>query len=116
MGIGNSGFSGNIVDRSLLNNPVKIIGVILAVVIVVATGFAILSATYTGLGSDGVSYTDTFAVTNPAIDQVVNLSHTPDSSTVVVEQYNGFNWLTVSTTYVSINGDQVTVGSGGLQG
>ena len=116
MEIGNSGFSGNIVDKGLLNNPVKIIGVILAVAIVVAVGFTILSATYTGLGSDGVSYIDTFPVTNPSVDQIVNLSYTPDSSTVVVEQYNGFNWLTVGSTYVSISGDQVTVSSGGLQG
>lgn len=116
MEIGNSGFSGNIVDRNLLNNPVKILAVILAVAIVVAVGFSILSATYTGLGSDGVSYTDTFPVANPSVDQVVTLSHEPDSNTVVVEQYNGFNWLTVSSTYVSVSGDQVTVGSGGLQG
>ena len=116
MEIGNSGFSGNIADKSLLNSQLKIIGVILSVVIVVAVGFAILSATYTGLGSDGVSHTDTFAVTDPTVDQVVTLTHAPDDSTVVVQQYNGFNWLTVSGAFVTINGDQVTVGSGGLQG
>jgi len=55
-------------------------------------------------------------VTDPAVDQIVTLTHSPDSSTVVVQQYNGFQWLTVGTAFVSVSGTQVTVGSGGLQG
>ena len=109
-------FSGSTVNRSLLNNPIKILVLIIVVTVLVAVGFSILNTTYKGLGSDGVTFTDTFAVTNPSVDQVVTLTNNPDSSTVVVQQYNGFQWLTVGNTYVSVSGTTVTVGSGGLQG
>ncbi len=111
-----SDFSGDIVDKNLLNNPVKIIALIIVVAVVVAVGFSILSATYKGLGSDGTSYTETFPVTDPTVNQVVTLSHGPDSNTVSVQQYNGFQWLTVGGAFVTVSGTQVTVDSGGLQG
>jgi len=109
-------FSGNVVSKSLLNNPIRMLALIIVVAVLVAVGFSILNATYKGLGSDGVTFTDSFPVTDPSVDQIVTLTHSPDSSTVVVQQYNGFQWLTVGNAFVAVSGTQVTVGSGGLQG
>jgi len=64
----------------------------------------------------GSTHTQTFTVTNPAIDQECDLSHTPDSSTVSVEQYTGTGWEDIAGTYVTVDGATVTVDDAALYG
>ena len=58
----------------------------------------------------------TFTVTDPTVAKRCTLAYNPDADTVIVKQYNGNEWVTVTSTYFSVSGKTVTVESGGLQG
>ena len=97
-------------------NPNNVAVLILVLSVVIGLGIAIVSTAYLGMGSSGVSHSEVFSVSNPGVDQDCTLSTSPDEDSVVVEQFNGFTWSTVSSSYVSVDGDVVTVSSSGLQG
>jgi len=97
-------------------SPSNVILVIMVLSIAVGIGVMIVSAAFTGMGTSSVSNVDTFSVTDSGVDQECTLTDTPDSSTLVVMQYNGFEWVSVSSGYVSVDGDVVTVDADGLQG
>lgn len=100
---------------SFLSSPPQIVMLILLVTITIAIGFMIISSVYEGIGFGVSEYTETFSVSDPTTNQVATLEHTPESSTVSVQQYNGFTWVSVGSSYVSVSGTSVTVASGGLQ-
>ena len=102
--------------NTFFDNPAQLVGLVIVVVVAVGVGLSILSATYSGLGSSGVSYIDTFPVSDPSVAQTVNLTATPDASAVIVTQYNGYTWVTVSSAFYTVNVNQVTVQPGGMQG
>lgn len=58
----------------------------------------------------------TYPVSDPTVDQQCILAYEPDDTSLIVTQYNGNEWLSVSSTWVSVNGKAVTVDSNGLQG
>ena len=89
---------------------------ILIVSIVVGLGVVIVSIAYSGFGSSGSSHLEVFDVSNPGVDQDCILSYTPSESSVSVEQYNGYVWASVDSSYVSVDGKTVTVDSDGLSG
>jgi len=62
------------------------------------------------------SYTQTYNVTDPSVSQFCVLQFMPESGTVTVQQFNGNDWLDVSSTYYSVSGKFVTVLPGGMQG
>lgn len=97
-------------------NPNSVAVVILVLSVVVGLGVAIVSTAYIGMGSSGVDHVETFSVSDPSVDQVCSLTTSPEASTVSVEQFNGFIWSDVSSSYVSVDDDVVTVDSDGLQG
>lgn len=97
-------------------SPAKVAVVILSLVIATGIGISIISESFAGMGSAGASHTETFTVTNPTIDQECTLENTPDVTTVTVSQFNGIAWDTVASTYVSVDGDVVTVDADGLIG
>lgn len=100
----------------LFSDPSKFVVIVLITVVAVAIGFSIVSYAYSGVGTGAVEYTELFDVVDSSIAKVCNLTNSPDSSTVNVEQYNGFVWANVSPTYVSTSGSKVTVQPGGMQG
>jgi len=59
--------------------------------------------------------TETFAVTDPTVSQSLDLEWKPETI-VLVQQYNGFEWVTVSSSYYSVSDSTVTVLPAGLQG
>jgi len=65
-----------------------------------------------GIESSSKEY---FSVDDPSVDQHVTLKYIP-STTPTVSQYNGIEWVAVSSTYVSYSGTSLTVAAGGLQG
>jgi len=97
-------------------SPTGVIVVILTLSIAVGLGIAIVSAAFSGMGTSGVSYDERFSVSDPSVDQTVTLSDSPDLYTLSVSQFNGFAWVSVSSSYVSVSGTSVTVDSDGLQG
>lgn len=100
----------------LFSDPSKFVVLVLVTVVAVGIAFSIVSYAYSGIGTGAVEYTELFDVANPSIAKVCNLTNSPDSSTVSVEQYNGFTWASVNPTYVSTSGNKVTVQPGGMQG
>jgi len=56
-----------------------------------------------------------FSVENPSVDQQVTLKYIP-ASTPTVTQYNGIEWVSVDSGFVSYSGRVLTVAAGGLQG
>lgn len=75
----------------------------------------VLALTFQALNV-GSTFTETFTVTNPAVDQECDLAHTPDSSTVSVEQYTGTGWEDISDSDVTVDGATVTVDDTALYG
>jgi hypothetical protein len=63
--------------------------------------------------SIGTSITETFEVTNPAIDQECTLQNTPSEITRV-EQYEGSAWEDIDSGDYSLAGRVVTVDSSAL--
>ena len=88
-----------------------VFGIIMGAVVLLV----VLSMLYSAL-SVGATYTETFAVTDPSLDQNCTLGHTPDASTVSVEQYTGSAWESIGSGDISISGDVVTVDDGALFG
>ena len=107
---------GNVVSARSNSSPSSIILIIMVLSISCGIGVMIVTAAFSGMGTSSVSNVDTFSVSDPSQDQVCTLTSTPDGSTLVVTQYNGFEWVTVSGGYVSVDGDVVTVDADGLQG
>lgn len=62
----------------------------------------------------GQTYTETFDVDDSSVNQSVDLSHTPAGGQVTVEQYTGVGWESVSDTYVTVDGETVTVDKDGM--
>jgi len=60
--------------------------------------------------------TETFTVSNPSVDQTFTLQQAPDTSTMTVTQYTGFEWISVNPTYVSVDGRDITIESEGMLG
>jgi len=102
--------------NDLFSDPSKFVILVLITVVAVGIAFSIVSYAYSGVGTGAVEYTELFSVTDSSVAKVCNLTNSPDSSTVVVEQYNGFMWANVSPIYVSTSGNDVTVQPGGMQG
>ena len=59
--------------------------------------------------------TETFSVTNPAVDQNITLTYHATSITLV-EQYNGFEWKTVSASGYTLSGKILSVDNEYLEG
>ena len=93
----------------------KIILTISVILIIFAIGVFMFMSVVTPVQIQK-THTQTFAVTDPTVDQDCILYYAPASGTVVVEQYNGVSWNTVSSTYVSTHGNTVTVEHEGLDG
>jgi len=93
----------------------KFIMTIVVVLIVFAVGVTAFFTTITPLDLEK-AHTQIFTVSDPTVDQRCTLSFDPDEDTVVVEQYNGNDWLTVTATWVSVSGRVVTVDANGIQG
>jgi len=95
------------------NTPQVILAVVITMIILGVGTFAFFIIT------SEIGYTErqteTFTVTNPAVDQSLELNWLPDSI-VSVEQYNGFIWQTVSSTHYTLTGRTLVVDSDGLQG
>jgi len=69
--------------------------------------------TSTGTVSD---MTETFTVTNPSVDLVVNLTYNP-SVKPTAEQYNGISWVAVGAADIEWSGTkQVIIEHEGMQG
>lgn len=100
----------------LFSDPSKFVVLVLVTVVSVGIAFSIVSYSYSGVGTGAVEYTELFDVADSSVAKVCNLTNSPDSSTVGVEQYNGFVWADVDQTYVSTSGSEVTVQPGGMQG
>jgi len=64
----------------------------------------------------GMSYDETFTVTDPAVDQECELTKTPGSGTVTVRQYTGAGWETISSGDYTIDQKTVTVSATALYG
>jgi len=102
--------------NDLFSDPSKFVILVLITVVTVGIAFSIVSYAYSGVGTGAVEYIELFDVADPSVEKVCNLTNSPDSSTVSVEQYNGFAWADVNPTYVSTSGSEVTVQPGGMQG
>lgn len=59
--------------------------------------------------------TDTFTITNPAVDQTLDLSYIATSITLV-EHYNGFEWKTIPAVGYDYSSYQLVVDSEYLEG
>ena len=85
--------------------PEQLIALLIAAVIVIVSIQLAVDLTQ-NVSSTG---TETFAVTDPSADQILNLSSSCDDPTVtLMQQYTG-TWITVSSSYYSTVGRQVTV-------
>jgi hypothetical protein len=60
--------------------------------------------------------TETFIVPDPSVDQTFTLKAYPDTSTMVVTQYTGFDWIPVDSTYISVVGRDMTIEANGMLG
>lgn len=60
--------------------------------------------------------TETFTVTNPSVDQTFTLQQSPETSTMTVTQYTGFEWISVDSTYISVVDRDITIDSDGMLG
>lgn len=90
--------------------------VILVVSITIGLGVVIVSVSYSGFGTSGTSHLEVFDVSNPSEDQECTLGFAPTDNSVSVEHFNGYEWLSVDSGYVSVDGKVVTVDSDGLSG
>ena len=93
----------------------KFIIAITVVLIVFAVGVVMFLSILTPLDLT-LGQNQTFTVTDPTVSQRCTIAFEPDDATVVVKQYNGNEWVSVSSIYVTISGQIVTVDSAGLQG
>ena len=53
--------------------------------------------------------TETFDITNPAVNQTITITYIPKESTIVVSQYNGTGWTALSSSNWSLSGKALTV-------
>ena len=87
--------------------------IIEAVVIFLVLGIALAIlgpfANVTSVSDDS----ETFLVTDDSIDQSLELNFIP-SSGVVVEKYNASGWSSVSSSFISLNRNVVTVDKDGI--
>jgi len=88
--------------------------IIVVSIITLAVGAFIITTFVTsgGVESSSVEY---FSVADPSSDLTVSLKYTP-AATPTVTQYNGIEWVSVDSTYISYMGTQLTVAAGGMQG
>ena len=64
----------------------------------------------------GMTNVETFAVTDPTVDQHLNLTSDPDESSIVVEQYTGVGWETIGATDLTIDSEYIIVDADALYG
>jgi len=64
----------------------------------------------------GMDYTETFDVNDASVDQHVNLTNNPDTSTITVDQWTGVAWVNVPAASLTINGGYIIVDDGALFG
>lgn len=84
------------------------------VMIILAVGVFAFYTVYSELGYT-TQQTQTFAVSNPGVDQTVTLEYTP-TGIVSVEQFNGVGWFTLAAACYNANQRTVTVSNVCLQG
>ena len=53
--------------------------------------------------------TETFSVTNPAVNQTITIAYIPKVSTIVISQYNGTGWKTLTSSDWTITDKTITV-------
>lgn len=90
-----------------------ILVIVVSLLILVVGVFAFYTV-YNNIGYE-TRQTEYFTVSDPSNDVDVELSHFPESI-VSVYQYNGFEWLEVDMSYVSVNFKDITIDKNGLQG
>jgi len=96
-------------------NMPKIVAAISVVLIVFVVGVFMFMTVLTPTTVEK-QVTQTFGVSDPTANQLCRLSYTPQSGSVTVQQYNGIGWVSVSSTYVSVSSNWVTVNAAGLDG
>jgi len=100
------------------STPFLVLTVTLVMIILAVGTFAFyvtVSQTEQIVGS-GVTKTETFTVDNPSEDQTFSMSFRPDSTTITIQQYTGFGWIPVDSTYISVDGRDITIEAEGMLG
>jgi len=94
--------------------PKTVLTIVISLLLIAIGTFVVLViVTNVGLES---SITQTFTVDDPSVDKTVTLRAEP-ASTPTVWQYNGLEWLSVSSSYLNWDGhSSLTISSGGMQG
>ena len=92
----------------------KVMLTVVTVLIIFAVGVFVFYIVNNEIGFNELQ-TDTFGVSDPTVAKVCQLTYTPESITSV-EQYNGYNWIAVSSSDYTVAGQTVTVLPAGMQG
>ncbi len=95
------------------DTPNMVLIIVLCMVIIGIGLFVMVMFTST-VGLESTS-TENFGVSDPSTDLTVDLKYTP-KATPVVTQYNGIEWVSVDSSFVSYMGNHLTITAGGLQG
>ena len=94
--------------------PKTVLTIVICLLLLAIGVFVVLVIT-TSIGMES-SITQTFTVDDPTVDKTVTLKAKP-SGTPDVWQFNGLEWLQVSSTFLNWDGNVgLTVASGGMQG
>ena len=93
--------------------PQVVLVVVISLLILVIGIFAFYTV-YNNIGYE-TRQTEYFPVSDPSQDVQIELSHFPESI-VSVYQYNGFDWVEVDMSYVTVNFKDITIDKDGLQG
>jgi len=93
----------------------KTVLTIVVSLLLIAIGTFVVLVIVTNVGLES-SITQTVIIDDPSVDKTVTLNAKP-SGTPDVWQFNGLEWLEVSSTFLNWDGDkQLTILSGGMQG
>ena len=88
--------------------------IIILCMIVIGIGLFIMVVFTTNAGIESTS-TENFGVSNPSVALTVDLKYIP-KDTPTIMQYNGIEWLSVDSSFISYSGNHLTIAAGGLQG
>lgn len=95
-------------------DPTQIMSVVVSLIILgvgVFAFFTVVDTTEDNVGTTS-SYSGTFSVTDPSVDKDCDTSRSDlTNATITVEQYNGFDWVEISSSGWDYSGTTVTVNS-----
>ena len=95
------------------NMPTIVMSIVVVLIMLGIGTFAFLVVT-SEIGYQ-TTQTESFDVADPTVDKECELEYIPDTITLV-QQYNGYEWLTVTSAHYSVSGQTVTISASGMQG